>query len=112
LFPLQRRERIVFLGSLRGIALLGILLMNIPGFALPYDQIFDPAVRNELSGINFYTYYIIEWLLEGSQRALFSMLFGAGTLLFISRLEKKNGWPLGGGILFQATTLASSFWAF
>jgi len=88
--PIAENERIVFLDSLRGIALLGILLMNIPGFALPYEQVFDPSIKNELSGINFYTYYSTEWLLEGTQRALFSMLFGAGMLLFIGRLEKKT----------------------
>ena len=33
--PVSQRERIVILDALRGIAILGILLMNIPGFALP-----------------------------------------------------------------------------
>ncbi len=87
--PVSEAERITLLDSLRGIAVLGILVMNIPGFALPFVQVMDPFVRNEVSGPNFYTYYIIEWMLEGSQRAIFSMLFGAGMLLFISRLEKK-----------------------
>jgi uncharacterized protein len=90
LVPVAEKERILLLDSLRGIALLGILLMNIPGFALPFGQVFDAAVKNEMSGINFYTYYFFEWLLEGSQRAIFSMLFGAGMLLFIGRLEKKT----------------------
>ena len=67
----------------------GILLMNIPGFALPYLQILDPSIRNELSGPNFYAYYIVELVLEGSQRAIFTMLFGAGMLLFLNRLERK-----------------------
>jgi uncharacterized protein len=30
------------------------------------------------------------WFLEGSQRAIFSMLFGAGVLLFLSRLQKRE----------------------
>ena len=87
--PTHQSERIVILDSLRGIALLGILLMNIPYFAIP-----DPAadiltVKHELGTINEHVWYVINWLLEGTQRAIFSMLFGAGTILFITRLEKR-----------------------
>ncbi len=87
--PVAQKERIVILDSLRGIAILGILLMNIPGFGLP-----DPLFHGDLSvlpetGRNFKTWFFIDWFLEGSQRALFSMLFGAGIILFISRQEKK-----------------------
>ncbi|MDZ4807479.1 MAG: hypothetical protein SGI96_04345 [Bacteroidota bacterium] len=32
--PVNQSERIIILDSLRGIAILGILLMNIPSFAL------------------------------------------------------------------------------
>jgi uncharacterized protein len=93
--PVNQSERIVLLDSLRGIAILGILLMNIPGFALPDPVIMDPSVLNEWGTINFKTWYFIEWFMEGSQRALFSMLFGAGIILFISRQEKKSQglWP-------------------
>ena len=93
--PVLQNERIVLLDSLRGFAILGILLMNIPGFALP-----DPLHHGDLSvlnetGINFKTWYIIDWFMEGSQRALFSMLFGAGIILFITGKEKKveGLWP-------------------
>ncbi len=88
--PVSETERIVLLDSLRGIAILGILLMNIPGFALPEPVIYDPSVLNEWGTINFKTWYFIDWFMEGSQRALFSMLFGAGIILFISRQEKKS----------------------
>ena len=33
--PVSQQERITILDSLRGIAVLGILVMNITGFALP-----------------------------------------------------------------------------
>ncbi len=88
--PVAQSERIVILDSLRGIAILGILLMNIPGFALPDPVINDPSVLNEWGTINFKTWYFIDWFMEGSQRALFSMLFGAGIILFISRQQKKS----------------------
>src|SRR5688572_30654485 len=94
--PVFQSERIVLLDSLRGIAILGILLMNIPSFALPAPATYgDLTVMNEIGTINQKTWFAIDWILEGSQRALFSMLFGAGIILFISRQEKKAGglWP-------------------
>ena len=93
--PVNQSERIIILDSLRGIAILGILLMNIPGFALPAPVIYDPSVLNEWGTANFKTWYFIEWFLEGSQRALFSLLFGAGIILFITRQGKKTEglWP-------------------
>ena len=94
--PVSPSERITLLDSLRGIAILGILLMNIPGFGLPAPACYgDVTVMNEIGTINFKTWYFIDWVLEGSQRALFSMLFGAGIILFISRQEKNvpGLWP-------------------
>jgi uncharacterized protein len=93
--PISQSERIVILDALRGIAILGILLMNIPGFALPSPAYGDPTLMNEMGTINFKTWYFVDWFLEGSQRALFSMLFGAGIILFVTRQEKKAEglWP-------------------
>ena len=89
--PVGQHDRITILDSLRGIAILGILLMNIPGFGLPSPACYgDLSVMNEVGTINFKVWYFIDWFLEGSQRALFSMLFGAGVILFISRQEKKT----------------------
>src|SRR5262245_27967668 len=87
--PLAQSERIYILDSLRGIALLGILLMNIPFFAYPAAQATNPMIANEMGTINFKVWYLVEGLLEGSQRALFSMLFGCGVLVFTTRLEKR-----------------------
>ncbi len=85
--PTAQSERIIILDSLRGIAILGILMMNIPGFGLPSVS-HDPSVLNE-TGINFSTWYFISLIPDGTQRALFSMLFGAGIILFLKSQEKK-----------------------
>ncbi|RYY15980.1 MAG: DUF418 domain-containing protein [Chitinophagaceae bacterium] len=89
--PLIQSERVQIIDALRGIALLGILLMNIPYFSLPFVTANDLRVRNEYSGINYYTWWTVSGFFEGTMRALFSMLFGAGSILLISRLEKKHG---------------------
>ncbi len=85
--PVLQKERIDLLDSLRGIAILGILLMNMPGFAFPSG---DPFVRGEPGSINYSIWYLIRWIPEGTQRALFSMLFGAGIILFMSSKAKQN----------------------
>ena len=88
--PVNQSERIVILDSLRGIAVLGILLMNIPGFGLPHSAIFDYSI-NKQSDLNYFFWYVFgPGVFEGSQRAIFSMLFGAGTIIFISRFEKRT----------------------
>ncbi|MFL5807891.1 MAG: DUF418 domain-containing protein [Flavisolibacter sp.] len=85
--PVAPKERIAILDSLRGIAILGILLMNIPGFGLTANG-FDPFVLNENS-VNYNTWYFVQLFPDGTQRALFSMLFGAGIILFVRSAEKK-----------------------
>lgn len=99
--PLIQTERIIILDSLRGIAILGILLMNIPGFGLPYIQTFDLSVKNEMSGWNFKSWVFIDGVMEGSMRGLFSMLFGAGMILFITRIQKKQEGLLTAEIYFR-----------
>src|SRR4051812_30013167 len=87
--PIGQQERIIALDSLRGIAILGILLMNIPGFGLSYPGIFDYSL-NKQSSLNYFFWYVFgPGVFEGSQRAIFSMLFGAGTIIFVTRLEKR-----------------------
>jgi uncharacterized protein len=72
--PVGQHERIIILDSLRGIAILGILLMNIPGFALPAPAAYgDLTVLNELGTLNEKVWYVIEMTFAGTQRALLSM---------------------------------------
>ena len=81
-------DRIVALDFVRGAALFGILLMNITGFGLPHAYS-NPMNAGGAEGANLLSWMIIQIGFEGTQRALFSMLFGAGIILFTSRLEAK-----------------------
>ncbi|MBS1935792.1 MAG: hypothetical protein JST96_17465, partial [Bacteroidetes bacterium] len=87
--PVTQSERIVIIDCLRGIALLGILLMNIPYFAMPDPAADNLALLKEEGTINGRVWYLINCCFDGTQRAIFSMLFGAGIILFITRLEKR-----------------------
>jgi len=90
LAPMGQVERIVLIDSLRGIAILGILLMNIPAFGLPHGLISDYPLHFP-GKLDYYFWYVFgPGVFEGSQRAIFSMLFGAGSFIFISRLEKRT----------------------
>lgn len=88
--PTDRNERIVLLDSLRGIALLGILLMNIPFFGMPEPAFDNPLLLQEQGTINIKVWYYINLVPEGTMRAIFSLLFGAGILLFVNRLEQRT----------------------
>ena len=88
--PVSQSERILIIDALRGFAILGILLMNIPGFGLPAPVGGDPSVLHEQGTINFKIWQWVEFTPEGTQRAIFSMLFGAGIILFTERLQKKT----------------------
>ena len=89
--PVSQKERIDIIDILRGVALLGILLMNIPYFSNPEQANFNLRVYNETSGPNYYTWWAITGLFEGTMRAMFTILFGAGCLLLVKRLENKPG---------------------
>lgn len=82
------KKRLVTLDILRGIALLGILLITMPKFALP-ERYLETIIQNPDS-INFKMAYFMNIVLEGKMRALFSMIFGAGIILFISDKEKSG----------------------
>src|SRR5215469_14035392 len=84
--PVSDKERLKLIDALRGVALLGILLMNIPGFAVP--ERFSESFKSDPTNINFWLSAVISVGFEGKMRALFGMIFGAGVLLFVSKKEQ------------------------
>lgn len=69
---------------IRGISLFGILLMNIVGFGL-YKAYYDPTNSGGATGWNLNVWWMNTLFFEGTMRGMFSMLFGAGILLFTER---------------------------
>lgn len=88
--PVAQAERIQTIDILRGVALLGILLMNIPEFALP-ESLFRQQILGHPGDTNYQTGLVISILFEGKMRAMFSLLFGAGVILFMGRKEEASG---------------------
>ena len=87
--PTVKADRISSMDITRGIALCGILLMNITGFGL-YNAYEDPTVNGGATGWNLRVWFINSMFFEGTMRGMFSMLFGAGILLFTSRQTEAN----------------------
>jgi len=84
------KERIVSLDLLRGVALAGILIMNIQSFSMPTAAYLNPTVYGDLEGLNRWAWIISHIVASGKFMSIFSMLFGAGVLIFINNATKKG----------------------
>lgn len=89
--PVRGEERISTLDTIRGFALLGILLMNIPTFGLVGAAYLNPNIQGGNDLLNRWVVTIVYLLGEGKMRGIFSMMFGAGALLLISRGDERGG---------------------
>ncbi|GAA4469386.1 DUF418 domain-containing protein [Nibrella saemangeumensis] len=83
--PVSRAERTQTIDIIRGFALLGILMMNIPGFGQPWTR--WALIFGAPGSTDYYTAMAVETAFSGTMRTLFSMLFGAGMLLFLAKKE-------------------------
>src|SRR5689334_20225166 len=86
-------ERIATLDAIRGVAVLGILLMNIVDIAMPGYAYYDPYYYGGAEGVNFATWAINYVLFDGKMRGLFTMMFGASTVLIAERALKSGESP-------------------
>jgi uncharacterized protein len=85
--PIAISERIQTIDVVRGVALLGILLMNIQGVGID-GSVFYTILQGPHNTADFRTSQVIDLFFEGTMRGLFSMLFGAGMILFT--MNKKD----------------------
>lgn len=83
-------SRILTLDIVRGVAVMGILAMNIYAFSLPLGAYFNPTVMGGDTGIDLATWFVDFVLFDGKMRGLFSLLFGASALLVIERAMASN----------------------
>lgn len=97
-------ERHLSIDAVRGMAVLGILLMNIVGMGLPSFAYMDPTYAGGSTGADFWTWAINNVLTDGKMRALFTMLFGASTVLIAERAE------IGAGLSPAATHYRRMLW--
>lgn len=83
-------NRIEFLDVLRGFALLGIFAMNLPFFAFSAHAYINPQLEGGFDGIHYFTWLFKHLFFDQKMLSIFSMLFGAGTIIFTERQSKKK----------------------
>ena len=100
--PTRGAERIGMLDATRGVAVLGILLMNITQFGLPhaYD---DPTNWGGAAGADLAVWRTMALFFEGTMRGLFTVLFGAGALLFLERHTARSADMRPADLYFRRT---------
>ncbi|MXO66574.1 DUF418 domain-containing protein [Altericroceibacterium endophyticum] len=101
--PVQAAERLVSLDFIRGIAVLGILFANITAFGHPMLAYYWPGALPDGGNEADRWVWLFQFVaVDGKFRGLFSILFGAGMMLFIQRV-----WARGDTRWLQARRL---FW--
>ena len=86
--PTREQERIASLDILRGIALFGILLINITSFASILAAVENPFIAGELSPRDFAVWRFNHLFVEGRAISIFGILFGAGIVLSTRRQDR------------------------
>lgn len=88
--PSAAPDRIAALDLLRGLAVLGILTVNIAGFSGTPSAAHSPNLPDPGSPADGWAYAAVLVLFEGKMRALFTLLFGASLLLFVERANAQG----------------------
>ncbi len=91
--PVKQTERIEIIDSLRGFALFGILMVNLPYMYEPMSQVMIGA-KPDTSAAQIIAESFIKFFFEGKFYVIFSMLFGFGFWLFMNKSADNEASPL------------------
>ncbi|NQV03059.1 MAG: DUF418 domain-containing protein [Bacteroidia bacterium] len=83
-------NRILSIDVLRGVAVLGILIMNIQHFSMIGAAYINPDAYGDLTGINKWIWILSHLLTTEKFMGIFSILFGAGIILFTTHIVEKG----------------------
>lgn len=86
---MQQQGRIESIDVLRGVAVLGILLLNIRSFSMPFEAYLMPGVWGTDSTLDRIATDLVDAFAMGKFMSIFSLLFGAGILLQAERNQAK-----------------------
>ena len=88
--PVRESGRITSLDLIRGVAVLGILLMNAVQFGLGNAPYFNLSAGGSETWLDWAVGIFGEVFVDQKFMGLFSLLFGAGMILFIDRASEKG----------------------
>ncbi|MDE2795256.1 MAG: DUF418 domain-containing protein [Gemmatimonadota bacterium] len=75
---------------LRGFAVLGILIVNIQGFARVASAYMNPTSGRVLDGADLWTWAAVYLFADTKFISIFSLLFGAGIAMMSERMERRG----------------------
>lgn len=88
--PFHVHQRIIALDVLRGIAVIGIVGMNVHAFSLPGPAYYNPLSYGGTGPVDYWVWLGSFVFIEDKFRTLFALLFGVGCLIL---LEKGGAHP-------------------
>ena len=88
--PVRESARIISLDLIRGVAVLGILLMNAVSFKLGSAPYFNLSAGGSETWLDWTVGVFGEIFIDQKFMGLFSLLFGAGMILFIDRAAARG----------------------
>ncbi len=113
--PIEQKERAIIVDTLRGFALVGVLIANFTSFT--YQQVPADILNSISSPLDVTLMHINTVFFEWKFMTLFSILFGYGFGLLLTSVEKKNINPNSFFLrrmfwLFLIGLIHTSFWWF
>lgn len=87
--PVKTAERIAVIDVVRGFALIGIFLMNIEFFNRSISDI-GQGMPSGLTGWDWIASYFVAYFVAGKFWTIFSLLFGMGFAIMLTRSEDKG----------------------
>ena len=84
--PISTTERITTLDVIRGVALFGILLMNVEFFNRPISEL-DVGLPGGITGVDHWAGWFVHVFIRSKFWTMFSLLFGMGFAVMLSRAQ-------------------------
>ncbi|MXX66291.1 MAG: hypothetical protein F4Z40_04640, partial [Chloroflexi bacterium] len=88
--PVGESGRITSLDLIRGVAVLGILLMNAVAFKFDWPGYLNLSAAGSESALDWAVGIVGEIFVDQKFMGLFSLLFGAGMILFVDRATSRG----------------------
>ena len=88
--PVTAAERLVSLDALRGVAVIGILVMNVYAFAMPLAAYYNPLIMGGTDALNMGVWFFTHVFFDQKFMSIFSMLYGAGLVMMMDRAEARG----------------------
>ncbi|MDX2037555.1 MAG: DUF418 domain-containing protein [Isosphaeraceae bacterium] len=88
--PVTPSDRVDSVDVLRGVALMGILAMNIVSFGWPFSVYENPIARPGADEFDIILWSFNHLVFDTKMMSIFSMLFGAGLVLMDGRAEARG----------------------